>query len=60
MKKLLFMLACASMMATSAFAQVSVVKEAAKLVNSGKPEDLQQAMLKIMPALTNPETAENA
>ena len=60
MKKLLFMLACASMMATSAFAQVSVVKEAAKLVNSGKPEDLQQAMFKIMPALSNPETAENA
>ena len=54
------MLACASMMATSAFAQVSVVKEAAKLVNSGKPEDLQQAMFKIMPALSNPETAENA
>ncbi|MBR6284184.1 MAG: hypothetical protein IKR25_07820 [Muribaculaceae bacterium] len=60
MKKIFLLLACASMMATSAMAQVSVVKEVAKLVNSGKPEDLGQAMMKIMPALENPETKDNA
>lgn len=60
MKKLFLLLACASMMASSAMAQVSVVKEVAKLVGSGKPEDLMQAITKIEPALTNPETAKDA
>ena len=60
MKKIFLMLACASMMATSAMAQMSVVKEVSKMVASGKPDELDQAMMKIMPALTNPETAQNA
>ncbi|MBQ0115072.1 MAG: hypothetical protein KBT10_04290 [Bacteroidales bacterium] len=60
MKKTILLLACASMMATSAMAQMSVVKEAAKLTGSTKVEDLAKALDIIKPALTNPETAQTA
>ncbi len=60
MKKILLALAFASMMATGAFAQMSVVKEAAKLVGSNDPQKLMEAFNKLQPALTNPESAQNA
>lgn len=54
------LLACASMMATSAMAQMSLVKEVAKAAGSNKVEELQSALQAIQPALNNPETAMNA
>ena len=60
MKKVFLLLACASMMAVSAMAQVSVVKEAAKLVNSDDPDNLMKAITMLEPAMQNPETANDA
>lgn len=57
MKKIMFLLACASVMAASA--QVSVVKEAAKAIG-GKVEAQQAALELLQPALTNAETANDA
>ena len=60
MKKTFLLLACASMMASSAMAQMSLVKEVAKVAGSNKVEELQTALSKIQPALTNSETARDA
>lgn len=59
MKKFIFLLACASLMATSATAQVALVKEAAKAFG-GNLDAKTEALEKIIPACTNPETAEDA
>lgn len=53
-------IAAASMMAASASAQISLVKEVEKLAGSNDVAVLQGALEKIQPALTNPETAGNA
>ncbi|MBR3100814.1 MAG: hypothetical protein IKH19_03555 [Muribaculaceae bacterium] len=60
MKKVILFVACASMMASSAMAQMSLVKDVAKLAASSKVEELQSALDKIQPAFTNPETANDA
>ncbi len=60
MKKVILFAACASLMASSAVAQMSLVKDVAKLASSSKVEDLQTALDKIQPALTNPETKNDA
>lgn len=60
MKKMFLLLACTSMMASSAMAQMSIVKEVAKAAGSNKIEELQGALQAIQPALNNPETAMNA
>lgn len=57
MKKIMLLLACASVMAASA--QVSLVKSAAKAIG-GKVEAQQEALEELQPALTNPETATDA
>ena len=54
MKKMFLLLACASMMTTSAMAQMSLVKEVAKAAGSNKVEELQGALQAIQPALNNP------
>ena len=59
MKKILFMLAGASLMAASAMAQVAVVKDAAKAFG-GDVAAKQAALEMLQPALTNPETAQDA
>ncbi len=60
MKKVFLFLACASLMAMGAVAQKNVVKEVAKLAGSNKIEDLTKALNIVQPALTNPETMNNA
>lgn len=60
MKKMFLLLACTSIMASSAMAQMSLVKEVAKAAGSSKIEELQGALQAIQPALNNPETAMNA
>ena len=60
MKKMFLLLACASMMATSAMAQMSLVKEVAKAAGSNKVEELQSALQAIQPALNNPESIKDA
>lgn len=59
MKKIILMLACASLMATSATAQEALVKEASKAFG-GNVEAKAAALEKLTPALTNPETAKDA
>ena len=59
MKKIILMLACASLMATSATAQEALVKEASKAFG-GNVEAKAAALEKLMPALTDPETTNNA
>ncbi|MBO7608764.1 MAG: tetratricopeptide repeat protein [Muribaculaceae bacterium] len=60
MKKMFLLLACASMMASSAMAQMSLVKEVAKAAGSNKIEELQGALEAIQPALNNPESIKDA
>ena len=56
MKKLILLGACA-VMAFSASAQMSLVKDLAKMASSGNPEAYMNVLEKIEPALTNPESA---
>lgn len=60
MKKILLLLACGTMMATSAMAQMSLVKEIEKVAGSSNVQELTSALTGIQPALTNPETMNNA
>ena len=56
MKKMI-LLAAAIMMAFGASAQMSLVKDLAKKAASGNPMDLATVLEQIVPALTNPESA---
>ena len=47
------------MVASSAMAQMSLVKEAEKMVGSNNPAELASALEKIEPALENPESKDN-
>ena len=60
MKKFFLLLACASMMATSAMAQMSLVKDLSKKAASNDPQALIEVMQGIMPAITNPESSKDA
>lgn len=60
MKKFFLLLACASMMATSAMAQMSLVKDLSKKASSNDPQALIEVMQGIMPAITNPESSKDA
>ena len=60
MKKIFLLLAGVTMVASSAMAQMSLVKEAEKFVGSNNPAELAQALEKIAPALENTETKDNA
>jgi len=57
MKKLILLGAAAIMLAPSASAQMSLVKDLAKHAASNKIEDLQNVLTNIAPALTNAESA---
>ena len=57
MKKMILFGAAAIMMAFSASAQMSLVKDLAKKAASANPMDLVEVMEKIEPAFTNPESA---
>ena len=57
MKKMILLGAAAIMMASSASAQMSLVKDLAKKAGSGNPEALMEVLQNIEPAFTNPETA---
>jgi len=57
MKKMIFCLACASLCAASATAQLSLVKDLAKAAGSSKIEELTSVLTQITPALTNGESA---
>ncbi len=48
------------MVASSAMAQMSLVKEAEKVVGSNNPAELASALEKLDPALENPESKDNA
>ena len=54
------MLACASMMATGAMAQMSLVKDLAKKAATNDPRALLEVMQGIQPALTNAESSKDA
>lgn len=60
MKKIVMFAACATMVAASATAQMSVVKEVAKAASSNKTEVLKEALEDIKPALTNAESMNEA
>lgn len=60
MKKIFLLLAGVTMMASSAMAQMSLVKEAEKFVGSNNPQELITALQKIEPATENPESKDNA
>ncbi len=60
MKKFFLLLAGVTMMASSAMAQMSLVKEAEKFVGSNNPQELMSALEKIEPATQNPESKDNA
>lgn len=60
MKKIFLLLAGVTMMASSAMAQMSVVKEAEKFVGSNNPQELMAALEKIDQATENPESKDNA
>ena len=57
MKKMILFGAAAIMMAFSASAQMSLVKDLAKKAASGNPMELVEVLQNIEPALTNPESA---
>jgi tetratricopeptide (TPR) repeat protein len=57
MKKMILLGAAAIMMASSASAQMSLVKDLAKKAGSSNPMDLVEVLDKIEPAFTNPESA---
>ena len=57
MKKMILLGAAAIMMAFSASAQMSLVKDLAKKAASGNPQALMEVIQAIEPAFTNPETA---
>ena len=57
MKKMILFGAAAIMMAFSASAQMSLVKDLAKKASSSNPMDLIEVLDKIEPAFTNPESA---
>ena len=57
MKKMILFGAAAIMMAFSASAQMSLVKDLAKKAASGNPMEMADVLDKIEPAFTNPETA---
>jgi tetratricopeptide (TPR) repeat protein len=57
MKKMILFGAAAIMMAFSASAQMSLVKDLAKKASSSNPMDLMEVLQKIEPAFTNPESA---
>jgi tetratricopeptide (TPR) repeat protein len=57
MKKMILFGAAAMMMAFSASAQMSLVKDLAKKASSSNPMELIEVLDKIEPALTNPESA---
>jgi len=57
MKKMILFGAAAIMMAFSASAQMSLVKDLAKKASSSNPMELIEVLDKIEPALTNPESA---
>ncbi len=59
MKKFFLLLAGVTMVASSAMAQMSLVKEAEKMVGSNNPAELASALEKIEPALENPESKDN-
>ena len=56
MKKLI-LLGAAAMMAFGASAQMSLVKDLSKKASSGNPQELMEVLQNIVPALTNPESA---
>ena len=58
MKKMI-LLGAAIIMAFSASAQMSLVKDLAKKAESGNPMDMAQVLEKIEPAFSNPESATN-
>lgn len=60
MKKIFLLLAGVTMMASSAMAQMSLVKEAEKFVGSNNPAELAAALEKLEPATENPESKDNA
>ena len=60
MKKFFLLLAGVTMVASSAMAQMSLVKEAEKFVGSNNPQELITALDKIEPATENPESKDNA
>ena len=55
MKKMILLGAAAIMMAFSASAQMSLVKDLAKKAASGNPQALMEVLQNIEPAFTNPE-----
>jgi len=57
MKKLILFGAAAIMMAGSATAQLSLVKDLAKAAGSSKLDELQSVLTQIQPAMTNAESA---
>ncbi len=57
MKKMILFGAAAIMMAFSASAQMSLLKDLAKKASSSNPMDLMEVLQKIEPAFTNPESA---
>ena len=60
MKKFFLLLAGVTMVASSAMAQMSLVKEAEKAIGSNNPAELAAALEKLDPALENPESKDNA
>lgn len=60
MKKIFLLLAGVALMASSAMAQMSLVKELEKVAGSSDPMQLATALEKIEPAFTNPESKDNA
>lgn len=60
MKKIFLLLAGVTMVASSAMAQMSLVKEAEKAIGSNNPAELAAALEKLDPALENPESKDNA
>ena len=60
MKKIFLLIAGVTMMASSAMAQMSLVKEAEKFVGSNNPQELLTALEKIEPATENPESKDDA
>ncbi|MBQ9218026.1 MAG: hypothetical protein IJ160_07650 [Muribaculaceae bacterium] len=60
MKKFFLLIAGVTMVASSAMAQMSLVKEAEKFVGSNNPAELATALEKLEPALENPESMDKA
>ena len=57
MKKMILLGAAAIMMASSASAQMSLVKDLSKKATSGNPMEMIEVLQQIEPAFTNPESA---